>query len=197
MLNEFIDFVDSVLPSVSPDFRESAKKAITQFEKEGHIINYLTSCPISQLSQGDIISDIPFTYFNAEGEQKIFYADALVLSTSCHIDQKDKIVLSPVLPINIFEGKSINDLKNNTIYDYMYIPDSIMQDKFINFEIINTYNKQLIASGIDNGRIKRLSSLNQIGYYFFIIKLTVYFMRKEDHGTLGERKIVEYQTVHM
>ena len=42
MLNEFIDFVDSVLPSVDPDFRDGAKKAITQFEKEGHQIKYLT-----------------------------------------------------------------------------------------------------------------------------------------------------------
>lgn len=36
MLREFIDFVDSVLPSVSPDFRDGAKEAISQFEKEGH-----------------------------------------------------------------------------------------------------------------------------------------------------------------
>ena len=32
-----------------------------------------------------------------------------------------------------------------------------------------------------------IASLNQIGYYFFIIKLTVYLMRREDAGTLQER----------
>ncbi len=38
MLKEFIDFVDDVLPSVSPDFRDGAKEAISQFEKEGEQI---------------------------------------------------------------------------------------------------------------------------------------------------------------
>ena len=41
MLSDFIDFVDSVLPSVSPDFRDGAKNAILQFEKTGRQLNYL------------------------------------------------------------------------------------------------------------------------------------------------------------
>lgn len=43
--------------------------------------------------------------------------------------------------------------------------------------------------GIKNERIYRVASLNQIGYYFFVIKLTVYLMRKEDAVTLKERHI--------
>lgn len=42
-------------------------------------------------------------------------------------------------------------------------------------------------TGLREGRIKRIASLNQIGYYLFVVKLTVYFMRKEDEGTLEER----------
>jgi len=188
MLKEFIDFVDSVLPSVSPDMREGAKDAILQFEKTGEQLKYMMINPLEQLSQGDILSKVPFMYFEEDGSKKTFVVDALVLSTSCHIDQKDRIVLAPVLPIENFSG-NMNDLKKNTIFDYMYIPDAIMSEKFIDFEYMNTYSKDLIVKGIDLGKVKRIGSLNQLGYYFFIVKLTVYLMRKEDSDTLSERNM--------
>ena len=52
---------------------------------------------------------------------------------------------------------------------------------------INTFNKQLIFSGIESGRIKRIALLNQMGLYLLIIKLTVYLMRKEDPETFEQR----------
>lgn len=188
MLTEFIDFVESMLPSVEPDLKDKAKHAILQFEKSGKQLKYMTLDPLKQLSQGDIISKVPFNYFDSAGAQKIFVADALVISTSCHIDQKEKIVLVPVLPLDGFVG-NMKDLKSNIIYDYMYIPDQIMADKFVDFEYMNTYSKELIFGGIRANRIHRIGSLNQLGYYFFIVKLTVYLMRKEDGDTLQERNI--------
>lgn len=187
MLREFIDFVDSVLPSVSPDFRDGAKDAILQFEKEGHQINYLTAALLPELSQGDIISKVPFTYFEEDGKQMAFTADAMIISTSCHIDQKDKILMVPVLPIDSFAGNLV-ELEKNMVFDFMYIPDSAMSKKYVCFNIMTSYNKNLIYSGIEKGRIKRIASLNQIGYYFFIIKLSVYLMKKEDPDTLDFRK---------
>ena len=169
MLKEFIDFVDSVLLSVSPDLRDSAKTAILQFEKTGHQLKYMMLTPLEHLSQGDIISHVPFIYFDDDGAQKIFSADAFVLSTSCHIDQKERIILVPIFPLEGFDGNLV-DLKRNTIFDYMYIPDECMSDKFIDFEYMNTYSKNLIIKGIAEGKIRRLGSLNQLGYYFFVVK---------------------------
>lgn len=188
MLKEFIEFVDSVLPSVSPDLKDGAKEAILQFEKTGEQVKYMMLSPLEKLSQGDILSKVPFSYFEDTGEQKTFVADALALSTSCHIDQKERIVLVPVFSIEKFDG-NIVDLKKNTIFDYMYIPDTIMSDKFIDFEYMNTYSKKLIMGAIEADKIKRIGSLNQLGYYLFIIKLTVYLMRKEDNDTLTERNV--------
>ncbi len=190
MLAEFIDFVDSVLPSVSPDFRDGAKNAILQFEKEGKQLKYMMYKPLNDLSQSDIISKVPFSFFDVDGKQKVFTADAMIISTSCHIDQKGKIVLVPVLPLSAFKGNLV-ELQKNTIFDFMYIPDAIMSDKFVNFEYMGSYSKDLIFRGISEGRIKRGGSLNQLGYYFFIVKLTVYLMRKEDPDTL-ERRNVEF-----
>ena len=155
MLREFIDFVDSVLPSVSPDFRDGAKVAISQFEKDGKLTT--------------------------------FHADAMVISTSCHIDQKDKLLMVPVFPISSFSGNLV-ELKKNMVFDFMYLPDSSMNEKYICFNLMTSYDKRLICQGIENGKIRRIASLNQLGYYFFIIKLTVYLMRKEDSDTLASRE---------
>ena len=148
----------------------------------------MTLNPLSELSQGDIISEVPFYYFDEEGNQQKFKTNALVLSTSCHIDQKDKIVLVPVLPLSSFNGNVV-ELKKNKVIDYMYIPEGELMDSFVDFEIMNSFSKELIVSGIKKGRIRRIASLNQIGYYFFVIKLTIYLMRREDAGTLEERNI--------
>ena len=188
MLKELIDFVDSILPSVPMGTKEGVQEAIAQFEKDGEQIKYLTANPLSELSQGDIISAVPFYYFDNDGNQKMFKTDALVLSTSCHIDQKDKLVLVPVFPLKSFKGNFF-ELKKNKVIDYMYIPEGILINSYVNFEIMNTFSKELIMSGLKNGKLTRVASLNQIGYYFFIIKLTVYLMRREDIGTLNERNI--------
>lgn len=188
MLKEFIDFVDSVLPSVSMGTKEGVQAAIAQFEKDGEQIKYLTMNPLSELSQGDVISEVPFYYFDENGKQQAFKSDALVLSTSCHIDQKDKLVLVPVMPLDVFEGNVV-ELKKNKVIDYMYIPDGNMMNRFVDFEIMNTFSKDLIMNGLKSGKLQRVASLNQLGYYFFVIKLTVYLLRKEDAITQQERNV--------
>ena len=93
----------------------------------------------------------------------------------------------PVFPIDSFTGNLV-ELKKNMVFDFMYIPDNVMSKRYVCFNMMTSYNKKLICGGIENGKIKRIASLNQIGYYFFIIKLSVYLMRKEDPDTLGFRK---------
>ena len=188
MLKEFIDFVCSVIPSIPLDTREKLQKAIDQFKHEGKQLNLLMIKPLDVLSQGDIISEVPFVYYDDNGKQRQFRAEAMVISTSCHIDQKQKITLVPVLPLVAFNGNT-TDLFNNRIYDYMYISDPAMQEKFVDFELMNTYSRELIINGIIEDRIQRLASLNQFGYYFFLTKLTVFLMRKEDSITLDERNV--------
>lgn len=190
MLEEFIDFVNSVLPSVDPEARDKAKAAIAQFSNDGNQYEFLLSNLLPQLSQGDIISEIPFVYLKDNGEQEIYKAKGMVISTSCHIDQKEILNIVPVLPLDFFDGdrNKKRELMGNKIYDYMYIPENKMKNYFINFSGVNTYSKKLIVNGISSGRLKRECSLSQIGFYLFIIKLTVFFMRSEDEETMSYRE---------
>lgn len=70
MLNEFIDFVDSVLPSVPIGTKEGVQEAIAQFERDGEQIKYLTLNPLQELSQGDIISQVPFYFLTIKENKK-------------------------------------------------------------------------------------------------------------------------------
>ena len=135
MLEEFIDFVNSVLPSVDPEARDKAKAAIAQFSNDGNQYEFLLSNLLPQLSQGDIISEIPFVYLKDNGEQEIYKAKGMVISTSCHIDQKEILNIVPVLPLDFFDGdrNKKRELMGNKIYDYMYIPENKMKNYFINF----------------------------------------------------------------
>lgn len=186
MLNEFIDFAESVLPSVSPDFRDGAKNAISQFEKTGEQIKYLMHKPLEKFSQGDILLDLPFSLYDENGKIKQYKANAMILSTSCNIDRKKYLLFVPLLPISIFSGNK-KDLFSNQIFDYMYLNEGLLKDYFIDFSRFCTYDRNLIMNVIESGKIKRVASLNQIGYYFLIVKLTVFLMRKEDDITLGDR----------
>lgn len=187
----FIDFVDSVLPSVSPDFRDGAKEAIRQFKKEGHVVPMTTYKLLEEFSQGDIITNIPFTYYDENGEEQSFRSLGMVLTTSCNIDNKERVIIAPVMPISSFKG-SINELKDNTIFDYLYITDGNLVENYVDLGIINSYNTNLIKNGIEKGLIQRVVSLSQIGYYFFVIKMTVYLLKREDLNTLSSRHELTY-----
>ncbi|WP_444433125.1 hypothetical protein [Ruminococcus sp.] len=62
MLKELIDFVDASFPSIPYGEKKRAKEAIEQFEKTGETVNYLYDNLLPELSQGDVLSDIPFVF---------------------------------------------------------------------------------------------------------------------------------------
>lgn len=61
MLDEFIDFTQSLFPSISPYVKERTKAAIKQFELNGKKLNLFNYKAYDYLTQGDIFDGIPFT----------------------------------------------------------------------------------------------------------------------------------------
>lgn len=102
MLKELIDFVDASFPSIPYGEKEKAKEAIEQFNITGETVNYLFARPLPELSQGDVLSDIPFVYYDTNGSLLRFKAKAMVVNTSCHIENKDYITLVPVVSLTTF-----------------------------------------------------------------------------------------------
>lgn len=187
MLKELVDFVDSSFPSVPYKEKEMAKKAIEQFEKTGETVNYLYGSLLPELSQGDVLSDIPFVFYDSDGSLKKFKAKAMVINTSCHIENKSCLTFVPVIELTKMESNATS-VKTNTIYEIMYIPDTKLSEYCVDFSMPMTYDTNLIKAQIEKGSINKIASLSQIGYYLLLIKLNIYLMRREDPITMGQRK---------
>lgn len=186
MIKEFIEFVDASFPSIPYAEKDKAKEAVEQFKKTGKTVNYLHGNLLSEFSQGDILSDIPFLFFGDDGKQHILKSKAMVINTSCHIENKGYLTFVPLLNIDNRVG-NLKDIQNNTIYEYMYLPDDKLKDFYIDFSMPSTYSKGIIDRALEDGKVRRIASLSQIGYYLLIVKLNIYLTRREDPITQAQR----------
>jgi len=188
MLSGLIELANELFPAISQEVTDGAKIAMEQFNKNGKKLNFTTNNSLEELSQGDVITNVGFCYYDDYGNQFTFKSSGMVLSTSCHIDQKEKLLICPVFSQNEFCGNN-QELQSNKIFQYMYLhsQNNSTMGHYADFSIVNTFNKQLIFNGIENKKMDRLISLNQIGYYVFITKLSIYLMRVEDSDTQKNR----------
>ena len=171
MLNlngHFFDIVQTALPSIPLDKIENIKFAINQFNLEGKSIK-ITSELLDCFSQGDIISGIPFIYYERDGNQSVGVYNAMVLSNTCDIQRNENILVAPIFPVSEYIHKDITSLKKNYIYEFMYFDDIIIGESYINFGIINSINRVMIEEGIKLNKFNRIRSLTDIGYYMFIL----------------------------
>ena len=50
-------------------------------------------------------------------------------------------------------NSNLAELKKNMIFDYMYIPDKLMEEYYIDFSILCTYDKSVIDQGLKMGKL--------------------------------------------
>ena len=58
MLDKFIDFTQSLFPSISPYTKEKTKEALSQFKLSGKKLNLLNYKAYDYLAQGDILEGV-------------------------------------------------------------------------------------------------------------------------------------------
>ncbi len=184
-----IDFVYGTFPVVPYEIKEKAKECVAQFKSCDTPLDYLMQTPLEEISQGDVFSEIKFQYFDENGNLGVFPAKAIIVNTSCDIDNKDTISFAPLFNV---ESESLNKkaIKSNEVISYMYIPDNKLKDEYVNFGFTTTYKKKFIKQQIEKNNIKRIASLSQIGYYFFVVKYATFMLRKEDPETLVGRNTI-------
>ncbi len=187
MMQEFIDFVDEVYPSLAYDVKEKAKMAVRDFEEMNCPNAFLMWDNLGELSQGDVLSEIPFCYFDEEGQQKMFKAKAMVLSMSCDIENNDMILLAPVLRLADYEA-DVSSIVHNRTLTYLYYPDDRLKDYYIDFSYASTFRSSFIQELLNDKKLSKIASLNQVGYYMFLCKLSIFFTRREDPQTQQDRK---------
>ena len=189
MICELIDFYEELFPSISPYTAQSAKNALSQFYNNESNGEFLLSNNLDNLTQGDIFSAIPFMAIGEDGDVSVFKAKAMLITNTCDASRNSNVEFIPLHPIKEYstDSEKIQTLKNNKLFQFLYLPDNRLENYFIDFGGISTYSRAAFLKLIEQEKVKKLGSLSEIGYFTFISKMTVFFMRPEDKDVYSSR----------
>lgn len=179
---DFMNWVKEMFPSISPYTHEMAMASIKDFMKKHGTVNFLMPTPLDFLAQGDVISPMFFNYIDDEGNLVELKRPGILLSNTCDADRENaNILFAPLIQLSEYVKDGFNEVSitKNLYTDLFYIPDPPLSEYVIDFSIINSIKRDLIARALENGSMKKLSSFNIKGYYFMLSKITVHMMRPE------------------
>ena len=187
MIDAFIDFAQSLFPSISPYVKEQTKEALKQFERDNKRIDLFDQKPFDFLSQGDILEGIPFLSLDENGEVQAYTGKGMIISNTCSCEHDDNIIIAPMIKLDDLSVEK-SSIRKNLNYRLFYLPANDYDEYVVDFSLMNTHNKQVINNMINAGKINREKSLNVFGFYLLLTKLTICFMRPEDKDVQYERR---------
>ena len=187
----FKNLLKDLFPSITESTQEEIKKAIAQFGLNPQLL--YQSINKNVIYQGDIITEIQFVTLIRSNLYRKKTLKGMLISNTCDYENRDTILIAPVYSFKHikrkYKGASfIDSLKKNLIYDKFYLPGYIPNnDAVVDFSGINSVKKDFLVSSINNKEIDRINSFSQMGFYYFITKLTVYFLRRESNEIIREK----------
>ena len=130
-------------------------------------------------------------YTDENGEMKVIRRKAQLLSNTCDASRDELLLFAAVHPLSdIHDNDSmISNIVRNKRYSAFYLPDRILKDDYVDFELINSMSRETFLRLYQEQKVKRIASLTMVGYYMFICKLTVFFMRPEDVEVNSDRYV--------
>lgn len=181
-MNEFIALVHEMFPSIQPYTAEKALRAVQDNFKDKRQMEFCTSFPFEFLAQGDIFSEMPFTYTDDEGYDRTLTSKGILLSNTCDSERDEFILFAPLLPIETYISKGMDraNIENNMYTKLLFIPSRVIGNQVVDLSIINAFQRTLIIKLMEVGKLSKEATLNLWGYYLFLSKLTVHLMRPED-----------------
>lgn len=190
----FVTFVQSLFPSISPYIEAETKRNLEQFYKNGKTFECYNPSVLDGICQGDIIENVSLIRVGEDGEITQAVRTVIVLSNSCDIENDDYIVVAPFFSFTEvnFNKSRIEEMKLNKFYGKLYFPDVSEEPMFADFSFAQSLPKRYFQKSLKNNTMKILHSLNLVGYYLFLCKLTIHFMRPENADLQNERKRIDY-----
>jgi|GEM_PF-5011867 len=189
MIAEFVELVESLFPCVDTNTLDQAKAAIQQFYRDGSSEAFFERKNTDYLMQGDIVNNITFIMYDNDGMEHRAVKSGIILSHTCDLENKESMLIAPQISLSGFNKDMLSNIKNNLAYNIFYLPDYVYGKAF-DFGLTNTYNTNNIVKMIDEKKISVDESLNQMGLYLFLCKITVYLLRKEDEDTNASRATI-------
>ena len=187
-MDGYIDFLENLFPSIEPYTAERAKEAVREFSRYERKTPFFARPMDDDLQQGDIFTKVPFVYIDKNGKGQLAVTGGMLLN-SCDTTRNERLQFAAMTPLAAYSADPahINAVKSNMNFEYLYFPDTEIDDLFVNFGLITSVSREAFQKFVEAGKSERIASLNATGYFLFITKLTVFLMRPEDSEVYASR----------
>jgi hypothetical protein len=189
MMDGYVDFLAKLFPVIDPYTARGAKDAMREFKRYGSKARFFSDPLDEDFQQGDIFSRVPFVYLDGKGQGQLAVLSGMLLNNSCDTTRNDWLQFAAMTPLDDYStdaGKQ-EAVKSNKNFEYLYFPDTEVGDSFVNLGMISTISREAFDRFVASGKSERVHSLSAIGYFLFVTKLTVFFMRPEDSEVYASR----------
>jgi hypothetical protein len=189
-LGDLVSFLHESFP-INPNLAiGDPKRAIEQFYAEEIGTVQVLCNPVPELSQGDILTSIPFIDFSDDGKLFHFITPGMIVTSSCDLDRKDKIVFCPCFPLEQFRAlKAYKEISKNHVFEFFFIGRvSTGEEWVVDLSNLMTLRRSRVFHQIQTESISRMHSLTQIGWYIFITKFSMKYFRPDDPENMRLRE---------
>lgn len=185
MIKKFIEYTNQLFPTIDTNVKNGIIDYIQQFDMKKP--NWFSQ-ELETISQGDILDSIVFTKTDDNGEEIPFKTKGIVLSNTCDMTRDEYCIIAPLIPyINKFSEQTKINIRNNIVSGKMCFTQSELEDYYVDFSMAQSMNRSLIFKLIEMGKINRIHSLSQFGFYFLCCKITIYYLRVENYENFDNR----------
>lgn len=165
------------------------EQSLRQFYAEEVGVIQVIRDPLPLWAQGDILEPIPFINWSEQGEPVSFKAPGMIMNSSCDLDRKEHIVICPCLMLSeLSQLSAYKDISKNIVFDFLFIGQCLTGDEWVvDLSHPVTLPRQRIEQRIEDGDVLRKHSLTAIGWYLFITKFAIKYLRSDDLSTMNQR----------
>lgn len=195
MLAEFATLLQEIFPSISPFTAEWVLYKLRSYPADEYANRFYEPRLLPDLSQADVLSSVPFIFFDASGKESKYESPALLISNSCDIAHDEYFLLSHGIFLDsykeFFDSERIEALRSNSIFNMLFLPQvPKLGDLVFDLSLCSSIPSELGKQYLEEGRIERVASLTMAGYYFFLLKLSAHLLRVEDHREVNRTAVL-------
>ena len=166
-----------------------AKNALKQFEGIGGP-PIVEPCSTFDLLQGDVYSEIPFCYIDEDGDISTIMQKAQLLSNTCDASREDgRLIFAAVRPLKDLEENPtmVESIVSNKKFGALYLPGNPLRSEYVDLQLLNSMSHSTFCGLQSAQKVNRIATLSNVGYYLFICKMTIFFLRPEDVDVNSQR----------
>jgi len=187
MLEEYVRLLGQLIPPVDPDV---ARKVIESVRRDRPTPKQLYAIPApAGICQGDVIGPVTFKWVGDEGEWVEDRGLSLVLSNSCDAETDDYITVALCFEYREFVADAaisartdfVVGVANNLVTNLLFLPAVPGAGDLVgDLSTVLTVSRLFLERGLVDGTIRRYSAFSPFGYYVFLSKLSLHYLRPEE-----------------